>query len=440
MVAADSCGDRLVSLPCATLTRPPAADYLRGAPTSSKEPLMVTAQFNPIGPEALSNPYPMYKALREENPVHWNDLMEAWIFTRYDDVDAILMNPSTSADRTRAQTRFSEMIKQQQEQFGPFSQAPTMLTSDPPEHTRLRRLVSKAFTPRAVENLRPRIRQIVDELLDGVQGRSEFDLVEELAYPLPVIVIAEMLGVPPQDRADFKRWSDDVVATLGGPFTPPEVIEKARKSIDELVEYLAEQIAERRVNPRDDLISGLIAAEDGGQVLSEIEIYSTTILLLIAGNETTTNLIGNAMYSLLKNPDQLELLRGEPSLMPSAIEELIRFNGPVQATGRVAKEKLEVGGTTIEENQIALVILGAANHDPAKYPDPEKLDLRRNPTDHLGFGDGIHFCIGAPLARAEGQIAFEEILRRFPRIELAGDPTWGGTFIIRGAKKLPLAV
>jgi cytochrome P450 len=400
---------------------------------------MVTAVFNPIGPEALANPYPMYKAVREETPVHWNEIFESWVFTRFKDVDALLMHPRFSADRARAQTRFSEMIKQQQEEFGPFSQAPTMLTSDPPEHTRLRRLVSKAFTPRAVENLRPRIRQIVDELLDGIPG-NEFDLIEEIAYPLPVIVISEMLGVPPKDRADFKRWSDDVVATLGGPFTPPDVMERARKAIEELAEYLSGVIAERRADPRDDLISRLIAAEDGGQVLSETEIFSTTILLLIAGNETTTNLIGNAMWSLLQNPDQLELLRSDLSLMPSAVEEILRYNGPVQATARVALEDIDLNGTTVKQGQMAMAVLGAANHDPEKFPDPERFDIKRNPTDHLAFGDGIHFCLGAPLARAEAQITFEEILRRYPSIELAGEPRWGGTFIIRGAKHLPLRV
>jgi cytochrome P450 len=400
---------------------------------------MVTAQFNPLGPEALSNPYPMYRALREEAPVSWNEMFESWIFTRFDDVDAILMNPRFSADRSRAQTRFSEMIRQQQQEFGPFAEAPTMLTSDPPEHTRLRRLVSKAFTPRAVENLRPRIRQIVDELLDGIVG-DEFDLVEEIAYPLPVIVISEMLGVPPEDRADFKRWSDDVVATLGGPFTTPEVQARGRKAIEELAEYLSGVIAERRTAPRDDLISGLIAAEDGGQVLSEVEIFSTTILLLIAGNETTTNLIGNAMYTLLQNPNQLQVLREDLSLMPAAVEEVLRYNGPVQATARVATTDIELAGVTVKQGQMAMAVLGAANHDPQKFPDPERFDVKRNPTDHLAFGDGIHFCLGAPLARAEAQITFEEILRRFPSIELAGDPTWGGTFIIRGAKKLPLRV
>jgi cytochrome P450 len=398
---------------------------------------MVTAQFNPIGPQALANPYPMYRALREEAPVSWNDLFEAWVFTRFADVDAILMDQRFSADRSKAQTRFSEMIRQQQEEFGPFSQAPTMLTSDPPEHTRLRRLVSKAFTPRAVENLRPRIRQIINELLDGIEG-PEFDLVEEIAYPLPVIVIAEMLGVPPKDRADFKRWSDDVVATLGGPFTPLEVMQRARKSIEEIAEYLSGVIAERRAEPKDDLISGLIAAEDGGQVLSELEIFSTTILLLIAGNETTTNLIGNAMFTLLQNPEQLKLLRNDLSLMPSAVEEILRYNGPVQATARVATTDIDVAGVTVKQGQMAMALLGAANHDPEKFPEPEVFDIKRNPTDHLAFGDGIHFCLGAPLARAEAQITFEEMLRRFPEIGSAGEPTWGGTFIIRGAKKLPL--
>jgi cytochrome P450 len=217
-------------------------------------------------------------------------------------------------------------------------------------------------------------------------------------------------------------------------------MERARASIEELVTYMAGCIADRRANPQNDLISGLIAAEDNGQVLSEMEIFSTTILLLVAGNETTTNLIGNAMYSLLTHPDQLELLRSEPSLMSPAVEELLRFNGPVQATGRVATEDIEVGGVTVKEGQVAFVLLGSANHDPTKFPDPERLDLRRNPTEHLAFGDGIHFCLGAPLARAEAQITLRALLERFPKIALDGDPTWGGTFIIRGAKKLPISV
>ncbi len=315
-----------------------------------------------------------------------------------------------------------------------------MLTSDPPEHTRLRRLVSKAFTPRAVENLRPRIQEIVDELLADVADKGEMDLVQALAYPLPVIVIAEMLGVPAEDRARFKKWSDDIVATLGGPFTPQDVLQAAARARNELVEYLSGVIADRRESPRDDLISGLIAAEDEGTVLSTQEIYSTTILLLVAGNETTTHLIDNSILALLRNPEQVRLLRDDPSLIGSAVEELLRFIGPVQATGRTLKEDLEIGGQEMKAGDSTFVLLGAANRDPAKWgDDADRLDVTRNPVDHVALGDGIHFCLGAPLARAEAQIAIGALLERFPDLKLAiEEPEWGGTFIIRGVKSLPL--
>jgi cytochrome P450 len=383
----------------------------------------------------------MYRALREHSPVSWNPLMEVWVFTRYDDVVAVLNDSRFSADRRQARNRFSEMVAQREQEFGPFARTQTMLSSDPPNHTRLRRLVSKAFTPRAVENLRPRIQQIVDQLLDEVGDRDEMDLVSQLAYPLPVIVIAEMLGVPPEDRARFKRWSDAVVATLGGPFAPPGVLEEARHSIEELAAYFSHVMADRRRHPRDDLISGLVAAEEQGQALSEDEIIAMTILLLVAGNETTTHLISNGTLALLRNPDQLQILRDDPSLLPSAVEELLRYAGPVHGTGRVAKEDIEVGGQVVKERQVAFVLLGAANRDPGKFPEPDRLDVRRNPADHVAFGDGIHFCLGAPLARAEAQIAIGTVLRRFPKLELqVEEPEWGGTFIIRGVKQLPLRV
>ena len=242
---------------------------------------MVTVEYNPFAPGMLANPYEMYRSLREHDPIHRSEMMESWVLSRYDDIDKVLTDNRFSSDRARAQTRFAEMMRQQQEQYGPMSSAQTMLTSDPPDHTRLRKLVSKAFTPRAVLDLRPRIQEIVDYLLAEAGERGEFDIIHDLAYPLPVIVIAEMLGVPPEDRHRFKHWSDTVVATLGGPFTPPEVMEAGRVAIDELAEYLGNVIAERRAEPRSDLISGLIAAEEGGQVLSEEEIFSTCILLLI---------------------------------------------------------------------------------------------------------------------------------------------------------------
>ena len=256
-----------------------------------------------------------------------------------------------------------------------------------------------------------------------------------------MIVIAEMLGVPPEDRNRFKHWSDAVVATLGGPFTPPEVFAAGQKSITELAEYLAEVIAERRANPKEDLISGLTMAEEQGQILSEDEIFATAILLLVAGNETTTHLISNAVLALFRNPDQIQRLRDEPALIASAVEEFLRFTGPVHGTGRVAKQDIEVAGQVIKEGEIAFTLLAAANRDPEKYTNPDQLDVARNPTDHVGLGDGIHFCLGAPLARAEAQIAIGTLLRRFPDLKcLDLEPEWGGNFIIRGVKALPLKV
>jgi len=411
-------------------------------PSNTKqEPAVVTAEYNPFAPGMLANPYEMYRNLREQAPIYWSEMMESWILTRFDDVDAVLTDNRFSSDRSRAQTRFAQMMREQQEQYGPMGNSQTMLTSDPPDHTRLRKLVSKAFTPRAVLDLRPRIQDIVDYLLAEAGERGEFDIIHDLAYPLPVIVIAEMLGVPPEDRHRFKHWSDTVVATLGGPFTPPEVMEAGRVAIDELAEYLGNVIAERRAEPRNDLISGLIAAEEGGQVLSEEEIFATCILLLIAGNETTTNLIGTSMLALFRNPEQMERLRKDLSLMPSAVEELLRYAGPVHGTGRVPKEDIEIGGHVFHEGEMVFTLLAAANRDPAHYENPDQLDVARNPTDHVALGDGIHFCLGAPLARAEAQIAIGSLLERFPKLRLLdNDPEWGGTFIIRGVKRLSVAV
>jgi len=400
---------------------------------------MVTVQYNPFIPEVHANPYPMYARLRAEDPIHWSALMEAWVLTRYDDVVAVLTDSRFSADRRQARNRFADEIARREEEFGPFGRTRTMLTSDPPEHTRLRRLVSKAFTPRMVEGLRPRIQEIVDELLDAVAQNGRMDVIRDLAYPLPVIVIAEMLGVPPEHRDQFKHWSDEIVGVLGGPLVPQETLERSRVAVHELAEYLSGVIVERRREPREDLVSGLIAAEEQGQILSEDEMLATAMLLLVAGNETTTNLIGNGMLSLLRNPDEMERLCADPSQVPTAVEELLRYDGPVQATGRVAMEDLEIGGQKVTKGQAVLTVLGAANRDPAQFGKPDELDLDRQPNEHVAFGDGIHFCLGAPLARAEGQIAFETLLRRFahPRLE-TDNLQWGGSFILRGLKSLPI--
>jgi len=400
---------------------------------------MVTVQYNPFIPEVHANPYPMYARLRAEDPIHWSPLMEAWVLTRYDDVATVLTDSRFSADRRQARNRFAEEIARREEEFGPFGRTRTMLTSDPPEHTRLRRLVSKAFTPRMVEGLRPRIQEIVDELLDGVAESGRMDVIRDLAYPLPVIVIAEMLGVPPEHRDQFKHWSDEIVGAIGGPLVPQETLERSRVAVHALAGYLQGVIAERRQEPRGDLVSGLIAAEEQGQILSEDEMLATAMLLLVAGNETTTNLIGNGMLSLLRNPDQMDKLRADPLLVPAAVEELLRYDGPVQATGRVAMEETEIGGQRVTPGQAVLTVLGAANRDPARFQNPDELDLGRQPNEHIAFGDGIHFCLGAPLARAEGRIAFETLLRGLanPRLETE-DLQWGGSFILRGLRSLPI--
>lgn len=401
---------------------------------------MVTQDFTTLPPGYLENPHPMFQMIREQERLHWNEAMEVWIMARYDDVDALLMHPRMSADRATARSRLAQIAEQErsQEDFGPFARVSTMLTSDPPEHTRLRGLVSKAFTPRAVQDLRPRIQEIVNELLDQAEEKGSFELIMDLAYPTPVTVIAEMLGVPSSDLTNFKRWSDAIVATLGE--QTDETLEHARISINEMVEYLKDFIADRRKQPRDDLISGLIAAEDEGKVLSEDEIMATTMLLLVAGNETTTHLISNATYALLQNRDQWNIIRDDPSLIVSAVEEFLRYDGPVTATARVAMEDIEIAGGTIKEGDMAMGILSAANRDPAKFENPNQLDVRRNITEHLGLGDGIHFCLGAPLARAETQITLGTLIQRFPDLKQEGEPEWGGTFVIRGVEKLQVSI
>ncbi len=401
---------------------------------------MDALHYNPFIPEVHANPYPVYSRLRAEDPVHWSPLMEAWILTRYDDVTAVLTDSRFSANRRLARSRFAQEALRREEEFGPLGRSQTMLTSDPPQHTRLRGLVSKAFTPRTVESLRPRIQDIVDNLLDAVQGSGHLDLIRDLAYPLPVIVIAEMLGIHPEHRDQFKRWSDEIVATLDGTFNTPEVLERARKSVSELADYFRGVIEQRRRQPQQDLISGLIAAEEGGHILNEDEMLATARLLLVAGNETTTNLIGNGMLALMRNPAQLHKLRDDPSLIPTAVEELLRYDGPVQATGRVAMEDLEISGRLIKKGQLVFSLLAAADRDPAQFENPDHLEITRHPNEHVAFGDGIHFCLGAPLARTESQIAIGTLLRRIPNARLeTDDPPWGRSFILRGLKSLPLA-
>ena len=404
---------------------------------------MVSAPGSLWTPEAMADPYPLYKLLREHSPIMHNEMLDGWVLTRYDDVVSVLKDQRFSADRNqaRSQSEYLKAAMAAREEMGAIANTQTMLSADPPEHTRLRGLVSKAFTPKTVEGMRVHIQEIVEDLLDEVQSEGQMDVIEDLATPLPVIVIAELLGVPPEERATFKRWSDDLVANMSPVGEPDdELIQRSLTSSNEMAEYFKERIEERRKEPRDDLLSALVAAEERGEVLSEDEVLATCVLLLAAGNETTTNLIGNGTLALLRNPEQQQKLRDDPSLVESAVEELLRDDGPVQATARIATEEIEVGGQKMEKGQLAMCIIGAANRDPAQFSNPEELDVSREDNKHIAFGFGIHFCIGAPLARLEGTAAFDSLMRRMPDLRLETDePAWNGNFILRGLKSLPVS-
>jgi cytochrome P450 len=381
---------------------------------------------HPLLVQFREDPYPLYRYLHAKAPVQWNDVLEAWTLARYADVVFSLSDPRFSADRTIQPTESSWVAK-------------SMLVSDPPDHTRLRALVQKAFTPRMIEQLRPRIIAIVGELLDRIAERGgQFDVIADLAYPLPVVVIAELLGVPPEDRSVFHDWSAVLAASLD-PLVSAELMERVFPAREALHTYLRGIIAERRREPRSDLISALVGVEERGDVLSEPELVVMCTLLLIAGHETTVNLIGNGMLALLRYPDQLERLRGSPELIATAVEELLRFDSPVQMTGRLLRDEVEIGGHKIPAGDWVLPLLGAANHDPDQFVEPEKLDIGRNPNPHLAFGRGIHFCLGAPLARLEGQIAIGALVRRFPGLQLAGPPVRRNQITLRGLSSLPVS-
>jgi pimeloyl-[acyl-carrier protein] synthase len=390
--------------------------------------------FNPMDPEFLADPYPTYHRLRAEDPVHQSPL-GFWVLTRYEDVSAVLRDPRFIKEPLAAlvAARFGADV--------PRGMGLSMLDRDPPDHTRLRALVSKAFTPRVVEGLRPRIRQIVDGLIVRAQAVGTMDLIEEFAYPIPVNVICEMMGVPVQDHERFKGWSLDIARGLDSVWLPPdsEVPRRSAAARHAISGYFRELIAARRASPRGDLLSALIAAEEAGDKLSEEELVATCILILIAGHETTVNLIGNGVLALLRHPDELDRLRRTPALITSAVEELLRYDGPVQRTARVASDDATIGGRTIRTGDMVMPFIGAADRDPAQFPDPDRLDLSRGDNRHLAFGWGIHFCLGAPLARVEGQIAIDALVRRLPRLALVGDtPEYRQSLTLRGLKTLPV--
>jgi cytochrome P450 len=306
----------------------------------------------------------------------------------------------------------------------------------------MRGLVNKAFTPRAVDAMEGRIQGLIDGLLDAVRDRGTMDVIADFAYPLPVMVIATMLGVPPEDRAHFKKWSDEISILFGGDASslPADEARRAVASRLELVDYFRGIVARRRQQPADDLLSALVRAEEDGGHLTEDEVYSNAVLLLIAGNETTTNLIGNGLLALLRHPDQMRQVWQDESLVPAAVEEMLRYDGPVQMTTRVARVDLEIQGTKISKGDWVFLVIGAANRDPAQFPEPDRFDVRRADNKHVAFGAGPHFCLGAPLARLEGQLALRALRRRFPNLRLSGpNPEYRNNFNLRGLKALPVA-
>ena len=389
--------------------------------------------------EFSRDPYPTYRELREAGPVVRDEATGTVGLFGYDEVSAALRDNRLIA--ARSDHFFKWLEPEQQALFAPLaqSQRSMMLFADPPEHTRLRGLVNKAFTPRVVESLRPRIQAIVDDLLASYDGADGFDVIEALAYPLPVLVILELLGVPGEDRARLKTLSDAFAAFLGGSGGEPGVPEAANAGIIELNDYFREVIARRRIEPRNDLISGLIAAEEQGNVLSEDEMLATCVLILVAGHETTTNLIGNGLLALFRDPEAKATFMANETNPRTAIDELLRYDSPVQITSRLTSESMVLGGMEVEAGTFVDIWLAAANRDPARFADPDTLNLARTDNRHMAFGYGIHFCVGAPLARLEGEIALRSLLGRFPALALSDEElSYHGTLVFRALNRLPV--
>ncbi|MEA2900998.1 MAG: pimeloyl-[acyl-carrier protein] synthase [Actinomycetota bacterium] len=400
--------------------------------------LMVEAGLtSPMLPENRSDPYPTYAFIRRHDPVH-HAPDGTWVLTRYDHAAAVLRDPRFSTNPAR----LGEGVDMTKE--SPVRQAGSnlMMFKDPPDHTRLRGLVSQAFTPRTVDSLKPRIERLVDELLDEVvaRGDGEFDVLADLAYPLPTVVICELLGVPVADRESFKGWAAGASRLLDNYLDQAALMEGMAAGM-ELFRYFSDLVEDRRARPGRDLLSALIAAEAEGDRLTQAELLSTVTLLFVAGFETTMNLLGNGMLALLRNPGEIDRLRADPSLVRTGVEELIRYDGPVHITARIATCDVEIGGEHIREGEQVAVSLGAANRDPEQFPEPDRLDVGRTPNRHLGLGGGPHFCLGATLARIEAQAAFAAVLRRFPHLELATErPTYRDHFVIRGLTGLKVRI
>jgi cytochrome P450 len=387
-----------------------------------------------LDPEVLANPYPLYRRLREESPVHWDPYLHAWVVTRYEDVSLVLKK--YLAARTPDPERLTAL---DMEELTPIAalMVRQMLFLDPPEHRRVRGLASAAFTPRRIEHLRGHIRQIAEDLVDAQVGAGQFDVMEAVANPLPAIVTAEMLGVPTADHELLKSWSQSFAEMLGNFQHNPGRARQVVKSVEEMVDYFRDAVVREATQPTEGLINALTTAEIDGDRFTQEEVVANVIVTMVGGQETTTNLIGNGLLTLLRRPEQLERLRAEPELMESAVEELLRFESPSQHTARLAPPGAVLGDNEIEEGTAVIAVMGAGNRDPERFPDPDEVKLDREDNRHLAFGWASHFCFGAPLARMEGQIAFETLLDRFDEIAPADDSvSWRPNMGLRGLTEL----
>ena len=387
-----------------------------------------------LDPEVLANPYPLFHRLRSEDPVHWDPFLHAWVVTRYNDVVTVLHH--YSAARTPSPEQLTEMGLGA---LNPIAQVMVkqMLFLDAPAHTRMRSLAAHAFTPQRVEVLRSHIREIANALLDKVESQGHMDVIADLAEPLPCIVTAEMLGVPVEDHQQLKVWSQDFAEMLGNFQHNPDRASRVLRSTLAMVDYFRCAIREQRLNPRDGLVRSLMNAEIDGDRFTDEEIIANCIVTMVGGQETTTNLIGNGVLSLLRNLDQLEKLRSDLSLIPSAVEEMLRYESPSQHTARLAPEDTILGGRRIAKRQAVIAVMAAGNRDPERFPDPDRLDITRTNNRHLAFGWAAHFCFGAALARIEGQTAFELMLRRLPNWILEPERlVWRTNLGLRGLTKL----
>jgi pimeloyl-[acyl-carrier protein] synthase len=393
--------------------------------------------FQLLDPEVLANPYPLYHRLRSHDPVHWDPFLHAWVVTRYADVVTVLHR--FSADRTPTPERLAAMGLAK---LTPVAQVMVrqMLFMDAPAHTRLRLLAAHAFTPRRVAVLRESIEEVTNSLIDAVIPKGRLDVIADLANPLPAIVTAKMLGVPTSDHKQLKAWSNDFAEILGNFQHNPEGADRVLRSTEELTKYFRSAIREQQRRPRPGLIHSLRTSEVDGDRLSEDEVVANCIITMVGGQETTTNLIGNGVLTLLRHPSELKRLRNDLSLIPSAVEELLRYESPSQHTARLAPDDVELGGKRIGKRQAVIAVMGAANRDPERFSDADRLDITRPDNRHLAFGWAAHFCFGAPLARIEGQVAFETLVRRLPELRLEPGPlVWRSNLGLRGLTALPVA-